>query len=97
MDRRHGIEEMRRLASAGVDPGDEYLIGRVRVSQANQHPGVDETTDPLGCPVTLWREGDQRDGFLSKPGGEECLVGRLDVLQPMRALLLWREERALDR
>src|SRR5206468_10400440 len=61
VERRHAIEKMRRLARAGGNRGQRFVVRRVRMTERDAMASRGEPADQIEPAVELWRDGDNAD------------------------------------
>ena len=75
-DRRHAIEEMRRLPRAGANAVDRLVVGRARVSERHVMPVRDEIANQIDRAVELGRDRDDADVRARRGDfGEDVVAG----------------------
>src|SRR5207237_6128101 len=60
-DGRHAIEQMRRVARAGVDGGSSLIEIRARMSERHAMTGANEGRNEVEHPLDLRRHGNDAD------------------------------------
>ena len=85
-DRRHAIEQMRRVTRAGADALERLLVGRAGVSERHVMPVRGERPDERDRAVEFRRDRHDPDvGPRRRNLGEDLLAGELALGTPARS------------
>ena len=94
--RRHRVEQVRRVAGAGLDPGLCLLEGRARVPERDDDALGRQRPDELERARQVGRERDDRDAGRAAPAGRQSRVRPAQERRVVRAIPVRAQERALE-